>query len=109
MLVSVREGLIISQPGACRTACAHVERCVQDAIEEWVKKGSTPKLPALDKKPYNRKALQAAFSDQKPKLIGVMPATADGLAAFKEKLTAVRESNSDIHVRLSSNMLVVME
>ena len=72
---------------------------VQAELVKWVEAQSVPKLPSLDRSPKNKKALQKAFADQKPKVLGVMGTESDGLQAFKDALVAVKEAVDGVHVR----------
>ena len=74
--------------------------CLQDEISKFVEKGSVPRLTSLDRKPRNKKALQKAFADKKPKVLGVMPADHKDLKAFQDVLVELTEmDDGKAHVR----------
>lgn len=73
---------------------------MQADIAKFVEKNSAPRLTSLDRKPRNKKALAKAFADKKPKVLGVMPADAEGLKAFQEELIKLSDMDDDkVHVR----------
>ena len=73
---------------------------MQTDIAKFVEKNSSPRLTSLDRKPRNKKALAKAFADKKPKVLGVMPAGADGLKDFQEELIKLSNMDDDkVHVR----------
>jgi hypothetical protein len=68
-------------------------------MAEFVEKASSPRLPALDGKARNKKAMAKAFGDKKPKVIGIVAADHKDLKAYQDALIEAREAADDkVHV-----------
>lgn len=83
----------------CQARSRKRNSALQAELIKWVEALSVPKLPSLDRSPKNKKALQAAFADQKPKVLGVMEADAKDIKGFKDALIAAKDAVDDVHVR----------
>ena len=80
-------GVVMFKTYDAPAVVADVELTSADALQAWVGTTSTPALVELDQTPRNRRALDAIFKADTPKLLAFVPKGHKQEAAFRKALT----------------------